>query len=55
MNSRYTSGKEVPFPIDEAVSRAAEMQANEGFGMLTEIAEIATEVGVGLERMLAVL
>ncbi len=37
MTSKYAFGKEVHFSFDEALSRATEALAKEGFGVLTEI------------------
>ena len=42
MTSKYSFGKEVPYGFDEAVSRATEALAKEGFGVLTEIDVAAT-------------
>jgi uncharacterized protein (DUF302 family) len=37
MSSKYTFGKEVPLSFDEAVSRATEAVAKEGFGVLAAL------------------
>jgi len=42
MSSKYAFGKEVPFRFEEAVLRATEALAKEGFGVLTEIDVAAT-------------
>jgi len=42
MTGNYSFGKEVSFSFDEAVSRATEALAKEGFGVLTEIDVTAT-------------